>query len=542
MFATPARLNFDNNNNNKSTTKQRKQQQQLQPTNKRRPILQHQQQSDDSITSTNTTNSNTFFSPTPKQMFSFCTIAYLFRRWKRLVALLILTISLIKVLDSVMRSPRLQAFLFYRQWTSKWPPCNFNSPQQEYVSYPSRIFTWLDYFLPQSMLSFRGVRGATALRIRKRKKNLGVWFITPIPRSFSSLSLSNSSTSTMVTPNTFENCAVLYHHGQSGHRGTRPRTILYERLAHEIGIPCVTFDGRGFADSLPLNVVPSERSLLEDAYSVWSSIITSSSTNNTTILPNMEISSNRVVLWGHGLGAAVAADLCLYLVRRGSAPACLVLEAPFTCIASVVGSRFSWIDDRLADSVTEYASEIIGKHRFNLEGRIKEIASNDDIPVPILILAATNDTIVPAWHADRLADLASAFGASPRIVMQRFDGCNHDDIPQHKRFLSVVGNFLTTSLCPGGSPRYSNIAARKQINSPTSPPPHGDNSNNTYNSPIGQFLRGGNDDSPSSGGEEEEDNEHHHYRQYKTNSTSGVQRRRRPYDDGADKGFQKSHS
>ena len=175
--------------------------------------------------------------------------------------------------------------------------------------------------------------------------------------------------------------------------------------------------------------------------------------------------AHRVVLWGHGLGSALAAGLCTYLVRKGTPPACLVLEAPFMSAAHVVASRFpeEVLGVPVADAVRAYADDVIRSHRYDLVERLAGLAESADVPV--LILGAAKDVVVPPEHAHRLADYASTWSASPRILHRQLD-CGHDDIPDSPAFVPVVSSFLETALLAASARSPSHAASAAASSAP----------------------------------------------------------------------------
>ena len=129
---------------------------------------------------------------------------------------------------------------------------------------------------------------------------IGVWTI-PSPSSSSCKSVFCNS-----------DPVVLYVHGQTSHRGSKHRTELYRRL-QALGLNLVTFDYRGFGDSLSEGSVSVETVVRDtEVVLAWLRDHTSPSTP--------------VIVWGHSLGSAVAS----HLMSSSSVPVCsLVLESAF---------------------------------------------------------------------------------------------------------------------------------------------------------------------------------------------------------------------
>ena len=110
---------------------------------------------------------------------------------------------------------------------------------------------------------------------------------------------------------------ILYLHGNFGTRATHHRVAIYKYLSEQRGYHVIAFDYRGFAES---NCNPSERGVMEDGYLVWNWL-------------RKHVPNNRIFVWGHSLGSAVAAHLTEELCRKQDCPKGIILDAPFTTIA-----------------------------------------------------------------------------------------------------------------------------------------------------------------------------------------------------------------
>ena len=118
---------------------------------------------------------------------------------------------------------------------------------------------------------------------------------------------------------------VLYVHGQTSHRGSHHRTQFYGRL-QDLGLNVVSFDFRGYGDSLSPGVVSVE-TVVRDTEVVLAWL-------RAQLQPGRP-----VMVWGHSLGSAVAAHL---MSRPGLDPVCsLVLESTFNNLSEEL-HRHSW--------------------------------------------------------------------------------------------------------------------------------------------------------------------------------------------------------
>ena len=105
---------------------------------------------------------------------------------------------------------------------------------------------------------------------------------------------------------------IIYLHGQTGHRGLEYRVGLYKVLSRQ-GFNVVTFDYRGFGDSIPSLETNTVARALEDvaAVTTWT----------------LEAGVSNIIIWGHSLGAALAVH---FLASPQAPAACgLVLMSPF---------------------------------------------------------------------------------------------------------------------------------------------------------------------------------------------------------------------
>lgn len=119
-----------------------------------------------------------------------------------------------------------------------------------------------------------------------------------------------------------ERCgSVIYFHGNAN--TIAPRAWLGRRLAQR-GLDVLLFDYRGYGLS---EGRPSEEGLRRDARAAWAYVV-----------EERGASPDELVLFGHSLGSAVAADLAL---ERGGAA--LVLGAPFGGFPALFRHHAPWL-------------------------------------------------------------------------------------------------------------------------------------------------------------------------------------------------------
>jgi pimeloyl-ACP methyl ester carboxylesterase len=178
---------------------------------------------------------------------------------------------------------------------------------------------------------------------------------------------------------------LVYLHGNDGNVA---RELPRLEALHRQALPILAMDYRGYGRSS--GPFPSEAQVYEDAVAAWDWLV-----------EVRGIPPRRIVVWGHSLGAAVAAELAL---RRG--PACgVVLEAPFTSVADLARLQYPWIP-----------ADWLVNQRFDALRKIERLE------VPILLVHGTADREVPFAMSARLHAEAHA----PKQLVA-VDGAGHED-------------------------------------------------------------------------------------------------------------------
>uniref|UniRef100_A0A6G1S977 Monoacylglycerol lipase ABHD12 n=1 Tax=Aceria tosichella TaxID=561515 RepID=A0A6G1S977_9ACAR len=222
---------------------------------------------------------------------------------------------------------------------------------------------------------------------------------------------------------------VLYIHGNGGNRAGRHRSRLYKRLASEHDYHIVTFDYRGYGDST--YEAPTTFGLTSDARFMYD-----------WLLQQPGVTKDRVIVWGHSLGTAVAVRMVANLPQDRQ-PRRLVLEAPFDSLANAIANHPFSTPFRIIPYFEYFFIEPIQKSpelNFDSLSRIGDIKST-----AILILHAEDDAIIPYKLGQNLfKEAAKKLGKSrvKFITISANQGLGHKHICDHDETMLKVKQFI----------------------------------------------------------------------------------------------------
>lgn len=232
-----------------------------------------------------------------------------------------------------------------------------------------------------------------------------------------------------------ERQVILYLHGNGGARGGNHRKGLYQVLAYsdKLDYHILAIDYRGYGDSTPLT--PTAAGLVQDAATAYDWLLT-----------QLNGRRDRITVWGHSLGTAIAT----YLVAQTepvSQPVSLVLEAPFNSVADAVRNHpfaqlFSWHPLFDYFFVQPLASD--SETNFDTESKIRNIHSN------LLILHAEDDMIIPFSMGQKLFQAAvdTRPPSAPRAQFVSFDASKkygHKGIFRDDLLPDIISQFVRNS-------------------------------------------------------------------------------------------------
>jgi hypothetical protein len=165
---------------------------------------------------------------------------------------------------------------------------------------------------------------------------------------------------------------LLYLHGNAGNVTSSELPRFYARW-HALGLNILAIDYRGFGESE--SRAPDEKGTYADARAAYE-----------WLRATRGVPAERIVLYGHSLGAGVATELALHVQAAG-----LIIEGAFTSVPDLGAEIYPWVPVRL-----------ISRQRFENIEKIGRVA------MPKLIMHASDDQIVPYVHGQRLFEAASA--------------------------------------------------------------------------------------------------------------------------------------
>tara|TARA_B100000795_G_scaffold3923_1_gene2697 strand:- start:126 stop:1343 length:1218 start_codon:yes stop_codon:yes gene_type:complete len=204
---------------------------------------------------------------------------------------------------------------------------------------------------------------------------------------------------------------IVYFHGNAGNLGLR--LPLYEEFYFKLGCNIVAFDYRGYGDSTGK---PNEVGLQLDAKAVLKYV------HNDL---NEYIDSSQIILFGRSLGGSVATWLAGQKYEGESTGKCDLKQQPHGIRGLVIENTFA--------SIGDLAMKLFGllkffQFLFPWLLKSKWLAKEDikAVPVPIMLLSAQLDLLVPPAHMNMLFKNASD---NELTRIHRFFKGGHNDTP-----------------------------------------------------------------------------------------------------------------
>ena len=194
---------------------------------------------------------------------------------------------------------------------------------------------------------------------------------------------------------------LLMFHGNGGDISHGGRQEHYAAL-RALGLNLLTFDYRGYGES---GGQPTEAGVYRDANAAYA-----------YLRDSLDVPAERVLIFGHSLGSAVAVDLASRVPSGG-----LILEGGFTSVPDVAQRTYFFVPVRL-----------LARNRFAAAEKIARVN------VPKLFLHATRDEIIPYDLGRRLYELAPG----PKRFVDLAGGHNDAYAADSAAYFGGVADFL----------------------------------------------------------------------------------------------------
>jgi len=194
---------------------------------------------------------------------------------------------------------------------------------------------------------------------------------------------------------------LLFCHGNAGNISYN---INFLSLFYLLGLKIFIFDYRGYGQS---SGIPSEEGTYLDAEAAWKYLI-----------KNERVPRQRIIIFGHSIGAAVAA----YLATKVK-PKALILEAAFTSVPELGKTIFPFFPVRM-----------LCRYRYNTQTRITKI------DVPVMVIHSLYDEKVPYRHGEALFRSAK----DPKQFLQTFGSHNEGFVNCSELYMIGIRSFLST--------------------------------------------------------------------------------------------------
>ena len=194
---------------------------------------------------------------------------------------------------------------------------------------------------------------------------------------------------------------MLVLHGNAGNISTDGRPEHYQRL-RALGLNLVAFDYRGYGES---EGAPTETGLYRDADAAYA-----------YLRDSLHVPPNRIVIFGHSLGSAVAVDLASRVPARG-----LVVEGAFTSAPDVARRIYWFLPVRL-----------VMQSRFDSDDKIARVTG------PKLFLHARADEAIPFDLGRKLYERAT----EPKAFVELSGGHNDAYVVDSAAYFGALAAFL----------------------------------------------------------------------------------------------------
>jgi fermentation-respiration switch protein FrsA (DUF1100 family) len=195
---------------------------------------------------------------------------------------------------------------------------------------------------------------------------------------------------------------LLICHGNAGNISEAGRPHHYASL-RALGLSLLAFDYRGYGES---EGAPSEDGLYRDADAAY-----------RYLRDTLRVPPERIVLFGHSLGSAVAVELASRVPAAG-----LILDGALTSVVERAQELFPYAPVRW-----------IAASRYASIERVRELT------LPKLFLHARNDEVIPIAHGRRLYEAAAPPKRFVELQGTHGDAFNVDSAA----YFGAIGRFVS---------------------------------------------------------------------------------------------------
>ena len=194
---------------------------------------------------------------------------------------------------------------------------------------------------------------------------------------------------------------LLICHGNAGNLSEFDRPLHYAGL-RQLGLSLLAFDYRGYGES---DGTPSEQGLYRDADAAY-----------RYLRESRGVPAERIVVFGHSLGSAVAIDLASRTPVAG-----IIVEGALTSAVDRGQELYPYIPVRR-----------IARSRFSSIDKVARITG------PKLFLHAAGDDVIPQPHGRRLFEAAQ----EPKTFVELQGGHGDAFDVDSTRYFASIGQFL----------------------------------------------------------------------------------------------------